>query len=102
MERELQSTIEIAIYKVDSDKPLKILVARIQKSFATVPVGVLLLNSARQVEMATENPRKYLIVLTDVEAGQTVEPIAGKPIQELITLTNGERCHEIIQRWGEN
>lgn len=68
---------------------------RLQQVMDGVPVGVVLLNSARRVVMANRVAREDLRVLAGVETGEILTQLGGQPIVELLTSSPSNGWHEV-------
>jgi two-component system, cell cycle sensor histidine kinase and response regulator CckA len=92
-ERELHSTIEMALYKIQVERKLQEQAARLQQIVSTVPEGVALLDDNRCVVFANTQAEDFLSLLADAKIGDIIERLGELPVEELL---NTEDWHDII------
>jgi signal transduction histidine kinase/ActR/RegA family two-component response regulator len=68
---------------------------RVQQIMDTVPEGVLLLDADQQVVLANALGRKDLAALADVQVGDSLIHLAGRPLTELLTSPPKGMWHEV-------
>ncbi|MBN8595451.1 MAG: response regulator [Anaerolineae bacterium] len=83
-ERELHSTIEMALYKIKAEAIQKEQAARMERLVATIPDGVILLDAERRVMMANVRAQCYLETLADAGIGQVVTHLGVHALEDLI------------------
>ncbi len=83
-ERELHSTIEMALYKIKAEAIQKEQTARMERLVATIPDGVILLDSERRVTMGNARAQSYLAVLGGGGIGEVVTHLGIHPLEDLI------------------
>jgi len=89
-ERELHSTVEMALFKTATDKQVSAQAARLQKIVTAVPDGIALLDANQRIMLENERAQEYLDTL-GVEAGSTITQIGDYTFNQLID----GRWHEI-------
>jgi two-component system cell cycle sensor histidine kinase/response regulator CckA len=94
-DRELQSVIEMALFKQRSEKKLKAHAARLQKVIATVPQGVAMLDPDRRLMLANAKAREYLEVLASAAVGDVIDHLGDKPLAILQGRSEPEAWFEI-------
>lgn len=104
-ERELHSTLEIALYKIDMERRLRLHMARLNQVLVSAPDGVALLDGDFRVMLANEKARRFLtdLATADPEAGPLVA-LGGQPVAALaaqtadgqwVELRAGDRIYEL-------
>lgn len=94
-EREMHSTIEMALYKISNEKRSKIQAARLQKIISSVPEGVALLGGDGRLLLANTKAEEYLGILADMRTGGIVEGLGACTLQQLLSDSNGSKWHEV-------
>jgi len=93
-ERELHSTVEMAIYKITSERQQKTHAARLQKIMATVPEGVVLLDADQRIVLANVKALEFLLTLANVQIGDVVTHLGPYTIEQLLHFSNDDGWHE--------
>ncbi len=94
-ERELHSTIEMALYKIEMDKRLQAQTARLQRIVSTVPEGVALLDANHRLVLVNPRAEAYLADLAGVSVGDIVDRLGDTSIEHLLNRSGDESWHEI-------
>ncbi|MBK8025763.1 MAG: response regulator [Chloroflexi bacterium] len=94
-ERELHSTVEMALYKITSEKRLRAHAVRLKEVISTVPDGVALLDADRRVELANAKACDFLNILSGSGIGDVVDRLGEKPIEQILSLPADRNWHEI-------
>lgn len=94
-ERELSSTLEMALYKLEMDRRSQAQTAQLQRVVATVPEGVVLLDAEHRIALANAKALDYLTVLAGASAGDIVYRLGDYPIEQLLSNLQGEVWQEI-------
>ncbi|MBK8027564.1 MAG: response regulator [Chloroflexi bacterium] len=94
-ERDLHSTLEMVLYKIEMDMKLRAQVARLQRIMATVPEGVALLDEARRVVFANARASEYLANIAGVREGESIDWLGGTSFEQLAKVSSGNTWQEI-------
>lgn len=94
-ERELYSTVEMALYKIANERRFKAHAARLEKIISGLSEGVALLNADGRVELANANACDYLNLLTGVGVGSLVERLGEQPLEEWLSDSADQTRREI-------
>nr|WP_281722731.1 ATP-binding protein [Nitrosomonas nitrosa] len=94
-ERELHSTIEMALYRIEMDKRLQTETARLQRILSTVPEGIMLLDANHRVVLANAKAQDYLGYLAGKNAGDIVSHLGTISLDQLLSQPDDLVWHEI-------
>lgn len=89
-ERELHSTIEMALYKIKAEAIQREQTARMERLVTTIPDGVVLLDSERRILMENVRAQEYLSVLASAGTGDVLTHLGDHPLEDLITHYSGQ------------
>ncbi|MBK9745352.1 MAG: response regulator [Anaerolineae bacterium] len=82
-ERELHSTVEMALYKITNERRQKMHAARLQRLVTTVPDGVALLDPDQRIVLTNAKAQDYLITLADLSPGSVVTHLGDYTLDQL-------------------
>ncbi len=82
-ERELHSTVEMALYKITNERRQKMHAARLQRLVTTVPDGVALLDPDQRIVLTNAKAQDYLMTLADLSAGSVVTHLGEYTLDQL-------------------
>jgi hypothetical protein len=94
-ERELHSTIEMALYKLEMDRQIQVQFARLERVIETMPAGVALLDTNFQIITANALGREYLRDLSKSAEDEPIHYLADIPITHFLQQSDMNSCHEI-------
>jgi signal transduction histidine kinase/BarA-like signal transduction histidine kinase len=94
-ERELHSTIEMALYKIAMEKRLQAETSRLQSVVSTLPEGVLLLGKDRRLLMGNQRALDYLRYLAQVDEDETVLWTHPYALDSLLASAGDGGWHEL-------
>nr|WP_281721075.1 response regulator [Nitrosomonas nitrosa] len=98
-ERELRSTIEMALYRIEAGKRAQAQTDRLERIISAVPEGVALLDSNHRLVQANARAQAYLDDLAGVAVGDILDRLGAYSIEQLLYMSDDSACHEI--RIGE-
>lgn len=94
-ERELRSTLEMALHKIEMDTRTRVQTERLRRIVSTVPEGVALLDSDWRIVLSNTKAQEYLYDLEGVIVGSTIHTLGNHPIERLKSREDDRTWHEI-------
>lgn len=94
-ERELRSTLEMALHKIETDKRARIQAERLQRIVSTLPEGVALLEGDWRVVLVNSKAQEYLYELGGVSAGDILHHLGGCSVEQLSAEASDQDWCEI-------
>ncbi len=94
-ERELYSTIEMALYKIEMETKFRTHAARLERVVSTVPEGVALLDDEFRVLLTNARAAAHLADLAGVSVGDILNRLGDYSIEQLAYAPDNESWHEI-------
>lgn len=94
-ERDLRSTIEMALYRIEMERSAKIHVTRLEQVVSTVPDGVVLLDAQFRILLTNAKARICLADLDATTVDGSLVSIGGVPIKDLRSNPRDATWHEI-------
>lgn len=89
-DRELVTTIEIALHKHVLEQKLKQQTRQLNQVLRTVPEGMVLLDSDLRIDLANPTAVAYLYALSEVRPGERLTHLGAVPIEQVLeTHTSG-------------
>ena len=94
-ERELHSTLDMALYKIEMEGRLRRQAAQLEQIVTTVPDGIALLDADYRLVLANPKAQDFLFTLSGASIGDIVDRLGEQPISQWFHTKNDRKWHEI-------
>ena len=95
-ERELHSTLDMALYRMELDRQMQRQSAQLERIVFAIPEGVALLDADFRLEIANPQAQDFLQILSSVAVGDIVEHLGTYPLAHLLHAEEDPHWCEIV------
>ena len=95
-ERELHSTLDMALFKIESERRLERQAAQLQHIVTAIPEGITLLDADHVVVVVNPPAQEFLFALTGAAVGHTIDRLGEYSIDQLTQTDQTKKWREII------